>query len=182
MKTLKTTTVQPEVLNGVWEGATLFREHVLTNFMELNPSWEAGTCAAAQELSNMLWNPKVHYRVYKSPPLVPILSHIDPVHPTHALVFLAVSFLLAFPQISYRHSSSPPFLLHPLLISSSLTIHSTILGEEYRLWSSSLCSFLQSSFILSLFGPNILLSTLFSNTLRIGSAPDNTRLLSEVYI
>jgi hypothetical protein len=37
-----------------------------------------------------------------------------------------------------------------------------ILGEEYKLWSSSLCSFLQPPVTSSLFGPNILLSTLFS--------------------
>jgi hypothetical protein len=39
-----------------------------------------------------------------------------------------------------------------------------ILGEEYKLWSSSLCSFLHPPVTLSLFGPNILLNTLFSNT------------------
>jgi hypothetical protein len=36
--------------------------------------------------------------------------------------------------------------------------------EEYKLWSSSLWDFLQPPVTLSLLGPNILLSTLFSNT------------------
>jgi hypothetical protein len=40
-----------------------------------------------------------------------------------------------------------------------------ILGEEYKLRSSSLCSFLHPSATSSLLGPNILLSTLSSNTL-----------------
>jgi hypothetical protein len=45
----------------------------------------------------------------------------------------------------------------------------TILREEYRLWGSSLCNFLHDP-SSSLLGPNILLNTLFSETLRLCSS------------
>jgi hypothetical protein len=54
----------------------------------------------------------------RSSPYHPILSLEDYVHIVHyVLVFLVVSFLMAFPPISYMHSSSPPFVLHALPIS-----------------------------------------------------------------
>ena len=53
----------------------------LTSSMEQCLSWEAKWSSANQEI---LWNQKVHYRIYKSPPYLPILSHITPVHgPPH---------------------------------------------------------------------------------------------------
>ena len=41
----------------------------------------------------------------------------------------------------------------------------TILGEQYKSFSSSLCNLLHSPVTSSLLGPNILLNTIFSNTL-----------------
>jgi hypothetical protein len=49
-------------------------------------------------------------------------------------------------------------------------ITQTIPGEEYKPCSSSLCSFLQPPVTSSLLGPNILLSTLFSNALNLCSS------------
>jgi hypothetical protein len=47
---------------------------------EQSPSWEANSHSACQEISRLLWNPKVHYCVYKRGPLAPVLSQMNPIH------------------------------------------------------------------------------------------------------
>jgi hypothetical protein len=54
--------------------------YLLTYSMEQSPSSEAKMSWATQEIPRILWNPKVHHRIHKSPPPVPILGQIDPVH------------------------------------------------------------------------------------------------------
>jgi len=60
---------------------------ILTYSMQQSPSWEANWFSVSQEILHILWNPRVHYCIYKCPPPVPILAQIDLVHapPSHLL-------------------------------------------------------------------------------------------------
>jgi hypothetical protein len=50
-----------------------FLIYLLTYSTEQSPSREANWFSASQEIPRILWNPKVHYHLYKCPPPVPIL-------------------------------------------------------------------------------------------------------------
>ena len=64
--------------------------YLLTDSKEQSPYWEANRFSVSQELSSILWNPKVHYRVYKCPPPAPILSQINPGHVHHPTFWRAI--------------------------------------------------------------------------------------------
>ena len=124
-----------------------------------SPSWEADRFSASQEMSRILWNPNVHYRTHKCPPPVPILSQINSVHaPTSHFLKIHINIILPSMPGSPKRPLSLTFLHKNAVCASPLPhtcymprpshsrffINRTILGEQYRSLSSSLCSFLHS--------------------------------------
>jgi hypothetical protein len=95
------------------------------------------------------------------PPFHSSSIHFKYCPPIYAWVFQVVTFSHVSSQIPICTPRLPAYVLHALTICFLNLITQMIFGEEYRAWSSSLCSLLHSSVTSSLSGPNILLSTLF---------------------
>ena len=158
-------------------------------------SWEANWFAACQEIPLISRNPKVHYRTHKRPPPVSILGQPNPVHiPTSHLLEIQPnihpstlrssqwSLSLQFPHQDPIHPlSSPIRATCPALLIFLDFINCTILGEEYKSFSSSLCDLLHSPVTSSVLSPNILLNTMFSNTLSFLSSRSVNDQVSHPY-
>ena len=148
--------------------------------MVQSPSWEANWFAASQEIPRISRNPKVHYRTQKRPPPVSILGQPNPVHtPTSHILEIHPniirpstprspqwSLFLRFPHQDPTHPLSSPIRAtcpDNLILLDFIT--RTILCEVYRSFSSSLCDPHHSPITSSLLIPNIILNTIFSNTI-----------------
>ena len=121
--------------------------------MTQSPSWEANWFAASQEIPRISQNPKVHYRTHKRPPTFSILGQPNSAHiPTSHLMEIHPNIIhpstprspqwspsLRFPQQDPLHPLSSPICdtcpAHLILLDF---ITRTLLGEEYKSFSSSL--------------------------------------------
>jgi len=131
---------------------------------------------------------------------VPILSQINPDHATsqlnswRSILILSSHLRLGLPSCLFTSGFPTKTLYTPLLSPIRATcithlilldfITPTIFLEQYRSLSSlssSLCNFLHSPVTSSVFDPTILLSTLFSNTLRLRSSPNISDQVSYPY-
>jgi hypothetical protein len=150
--------------------------------MELSPSWQAANCADSQKLPNILraGMDRIDLAQDKNQWRAPVNTPMSLRVPSYS----SKNHLSIFPQLRFVSPSGlfpfgfPDIILYALLFYTNRATRTThlilldliiliILGEDCKLWRSPLCSFLQFPVTSSFFGWNILLSTLFSNSLSL---------------
>ena len=133
--------------------------YLLIYSMVQSPSWEANWFAASQEIPRISRNPKAHYRTHKCPPSVSILGQPNPIY-IHTSHLLEIRSNIIHPSTPRSPQWSPSLRfphqepIRPLSSTIRATcpahiilldfITRTILGEEFKSFSSALCNLLQS--------------------------------------
>jgi hypothetical protein len=128
--------------------------------MVLSLSWEATSCAATQELPNSLWDPKLPCS-QESTGLYPKPDQSSPY--CQQSISLRLILILSFHLWLVFQWCSSYWLSHPISVCIQICLHACYISCLCRPpWLE-----LQPSVTSFSFGPNILLSTLLSNTLSL---------------
>jgi hypothetical protein len=120
--------------------------------------WRLPVVQPLKNFAAFLWNLKSHYCFHKSHPLVPISCHTTWVHTT-PFSLSKIQIFSTYLHLSPRNDLFPSgFHTNKIYVLLFARIHTTcldhlilldliiliILGEDYKLRSSSLCSFIHS--------------------------------------
>ena len=142
--------------------------------MEQSSFWNPNGFSTSQEIPLILRNPKVPYCIYNCPPPVRILSQINSVR-TLTFHFLKIHFIIILGPPSGLFPSGLPTktmyapLLFPYVLHAPSISFSILSSEQYSVSSTDHQApnyiVFSTPLLPFLLGPNILLSTLFSNTL-----------------
>ena len=117
----------------------------LTYSIKQSP-WEANRLSLSQEITHILWNPKLQYHIHKCSLPVPILSQLDPVHnPTSHFLDIHLNIIVPSMPWSSMWSVSLSFPHLNTVYISTLPISSTWPAylcfsnwspEQYCVWST----------------------------------------------
>jgi len=168
--------------------------HLLTHSMKQSSSWEAKRFSVKKFPA--FNGAKIFIAAFTSVRHLTLswASSIQsiPPHPTSWRSILILSshlrlghpsglFPSNFPPEPLIRLSSTSYVLHAQPIVLLDFINRKVSGDQHRSLSSSLCSFLHFPVTSSLLGPNILLNTLFSNTLSLRSSLNYSDQISHPY-
>jgi len=155
---------------NLWACNTCLPTYFLTNqpinqptkCRKQSPFWEANRCSDSHEIPHILWKLKAHYHVHHSPPSVPILRQINPVHALPSY-FLKIHFNNIIPYSkcspSFRFPNENPVhiyfhhhICHMPNSSHPPWFDQIAFGEEKNSWSSIMQFSTSSCYFLPL-GP-----------------------------
>ena len=104
--------------------------------MDQSSAWKADRSSATQEIPRIVWNPKVHYRIYQSPVPIPVLSQIDRVHASHptslrSILILSSHLRLRLPSGLLPSGFPSKTLYAPVLSSMRATCPTQLSDAQY---------------------------------------------------